>query len=182
MKLPVETPRYNLLSIGLHWGMLLLLVAVYASMELSGSFPRGSETREALRTWHYMLGMSVFFLAWLRLAVNLATRAPRIEPEPPVWQNRLAGLVQAMLYVLMVGMPFAGWLVLSAKGQPVPFFGMHLPPLMAQNKNAADLIKDIHEAGATAGYFLVGLHAAAALFHHYVVHDNTLQRMLRRRS
>ncbi len=28
------------------------------------------------------------------------------------------------------------------------------------------------------GYFLIGLHAAAALFHHYVMRDNTLARML----
>jgi cytochrome b561 len=28
------------------------------------------------------------------------------------------------------------------------------------------------------GYFLIGLHALAALFHHYVSRDNTLTRML----
>jgi cytochrome b561 len=28
------------------------------------------------------------------------------------------------------------------------------------------------------GYWLIGLHAAAALFHHYIVRDNTLRRML----
>jgi cytochrome b561 len=31
------------------------------------------------------------------------------------------------------------------------------------------------------GYYLIGLHALAALFHHYVVRDNTLARMLPRR-
>jgi hypothetical protein len=32
-----------------------------------------------------------------------------------------------------------------------------------------------------AGYFLIGLHAAAALFHHYARRDNTLRLMWRRR-
>jgi cytochrome b561 len=32
------------------------------------------------------------------------------------------------------------------------------------------------------GYFLIGLHAAAALFHHYVLRDDTLTRILPRRS
>ena len=32
------------------------------------------------------------------------------------------------------------------------------------------------------GYFLIGLHAAAALFHHYFIHDNTLRRMLPSRN
>jgi cytochrome b561 len=42
----------------------------------------------------------------------------------------------------------------------------------------ADFIKEIHETGGTVGYFLIGAHAAAALFHHYFLHDNTLRRML----
>ncbi|MEO8857686.1 MAG: cytochrome b/b6 domain-containing protein, partial [Burkholderiaceae bacterium] len=39
-------------------------------------------------------------------------------------------------------------------------------------------LKDIHETIGTIGYYLIGLHAAAALFHHYVLRDNTLARML----
>ena len=31
---------------------------------------------------------------------------------------------------------------------------------------------------STAGYFLIGLHAAAALYHHYIRRDDTLKRML----
>lgn len=178
MKTPSEHLRYNPLSMGLHWLMLLLLAAVYGAMILSDSFPKGSDARTALKTWHYMLGMSVFFLVWLRIAVRMTTRVPRIVPQLPLWQSRLSGVVQFALYVLMVAMPLAGWLTLNAKGEWVPFFGLQLPVLIAENRGTASLIKEIHEAGATAGYFLLGLHAAAALFHHYVVRDNTLQRML----
>ncbi|AYQ29499.1 MULTISPECIES: cytochrome b [unclassified Polaromonas] len=170
--------RYGQLSIGLHWFMLVLLVAVYTCMELSDAFPRGSDMRSGLRTWHYMLGLSVFALAWLRLAVNLCDRAPPVDPAPPLWQSRLARLVQAGLYLLMIVMPVAGWLLLSARGQPFPFFGLQLPALMAESKDAAGWIKEVHQAGATAGYFLVGLHALAALYHHYLLRDNTLTRML----
>jgi cytochrome b561 len=170
--------RYGPLSIGLHWVMLVLLVAVYICMEISDAFPKGSDMRNGLKTWHYMLGLSVFVLAWLRLAVNLLNRAPAVDPAPPLWQSRLARLVQAGLYLLMIVMPLAGWLILSARGQPIPFFGLQLPALMAENKDAAGWIKEIHEVGATAGYFLVGLHALAALYHHYLLRDNTLVRML----
>ncbi|WP_411883398.1 cytochrome b [Polaromonas sp. YR568] len=178
MSKPRPENRYSPLSIGLHWFMLVLLAAVYLCMELSEAFPKGSDMRNGLRTWHYMLGLSVFVLAWLRLAVNLLHRAPPIDPVPPLWQSRLSRLVQAGLYLLMIGMPLAGWQILSARGQPIPFFGLQLPALMAESKNAAGWIKEIHEAGATAGYFLVGLHALAALYHHYLLRDNTLARML----
>jgi cytochrome b561 len=175
---PLESLRYNRLSVGLHWGMLLLLVAVYACMELSGNFPKGSDLRAGLKTWHYMLGMAVLLLAWLRLLVKLGTRTPPARPELPPWQRRLSSLVQVALYVLMIAMPLLGWLILNAKGQAVPFFGIELPVLIAESRDTAGLLKEIHEAGATLGYLLLGLHAGAALFHHYILRDNTLQRML----
>ena len=178
MKQQNNPNRYGLLSISLHWIMLALLVAVYLCMELSDNFPKGSDTRNALKTWHYMLGMSVFVLVWFRLAIRLVSTKPTIFPAPPLWQTRLAQAVHLALYVVMVGMPLLGWLLLSAKGQIAPFFGLQLPALMSEDKAAASLIKDIHEAGATAGYVLVGLHAGAALFHHYFLRDNTLRRML----
>ena len=78
----------------------------------------------------------------------------------------------------MLGMPLAGWLILSAAGKPIPFFGIHLPALIAENKDLSKLIKEVHETVGTIGYFLIGLHALAALFHHYVLRDNTLLRML----
>ena len=52
-----------------------------------------------------------------------------------------------------------GWLALSAEGDPIPFFGLHLPPLMAQSEALKETIKDIHETGGTVGYFLIGLSA-----------------------
>ena len=41
------------------------------------------------------------------------------------------------LYLLMIGMPLAGWLILSAAGKPIPFFGLELPALIGPNKELA---------------------------------------------
>ena len=170
--------RYGFLSIGLHWFMLLLLAAVYACIELRELFPKGSDLREGLKTWHFMLGLSVLILAALRLVVRLTSTLPRVEPEPPGWQKLLAKLMHTALYGFMIAMPLAGWLMLSASGKTIPFFGLQWPALMGESKNAAEFIKEIHETGGTVGYFLIGFHAAAALFHHYVLRDGTLRRML----
>lgn len=169
--------KFSPLSIGLHWFMLLLLVAVYATMELRGIFPKGSTSREAMKTFHYMLGMSVFILVWLRLFARLIHPAPAIQPTPPKWQTYLALTVHVALYALMIAMPLLGWTVLSAEGKPIPFFGLQLPALVAENKMLADQVMEVHENVGTLGYFLIGLHAIAALFHHYFVRDNTLLRM-----
>lgn len=173
--------RYGSLSIGMHWLMLVLIVAVYACIELREFYPKGSDPREALKAWHFMLGMTVFVLVWARLAARLFIPAPRIEPAPAAWQALLAKLVHMALYVLMIGLPLSGWLILSAAGKPVPFFGLQLPALIGENKELAKSLKEIHEVVGIAGYYLIGIHAAAALFHHYFQRDNTLVRMLPRR-
>ena len=174
--------RYGGLSIALHWLMLVLMVGVYACIELKGNFPKGSEPRELLKQWHFMLGLSVFVLVWLRLAARLIAPTPKIVPAIPAWQAMPAKLMHLALYGLMIGAPLAGWLILSAAGKPIPFFGLELPPLIDQNPELAGQIKELHELAGTAGYWLIGLHAVAALFHHYVSRDNTLTRMLPRRG
>lgn len=172
------TTRYGWLSVTLHWVMLALVVGVYGCILLSNSFPKGSDTRNGLKTWHFMLGLSVFSLVWVRLVARWFSPTPLIEPPIPAWQHTAAHFLHLALCAFMVGMPLLGWLILSAAGQPVPFFGLQLPALMGQNNDWADLLKDVHETGATVGYFLIGLHAAAALYHHYFLRDNTLSRML----
>jgi cytochrome b561 len=170
--------RYSWPSIALHWLMLVLIVAVYAAMDLKSIFPKGSPGRETMATWHYMLGLTVFCLVWVRALMRVAGVPPEVDPPMPAWQSLAARAVQWAMYALMIGLPILGWLTLSAKGTSVPFFGAELPALIGENKAQAKWLKDIHEALATAGYFVVGLHAAAALFHHYVKRDNTLRLML----
>lgn len=175
------TNNYGSLSIGMHWLMLLLLVAVYACIELREFYPRGSDLREGLKTWHFMLGLGVLALVFARLAIRLASGSiPPIQPALPLWQERLAALMHLALYAFLIAMPLLGWLVLSASGKPIPFFGLQLPALVGVDKALADSLKEIHETIGTIGYYLVGLHAAAALVHHYVNRDNTLLRMLPR--
>src|SRR5512144_1329239 len=111
--------RYGSMSIAMHWGMAMLLLAVYASIELRELFPKGSDPREALKTWHYMLGLSVFVLVWLRVVLNLSAPTPRIVPDQAPWQKLAARWMHVALYVLMIGMPLAGWLILSAEGKPI---------------------------------------------------------------
>lgn len=169
-------PRFSGLSIALHWLMLALLAAVYACIELREFYPRGSDIREGLKTWHFMLGLSVFVLVWVRLAAR-AVSWPR-GPTPRTWSGVAAAAVHLALYALMIAMPVMGWIVLSAEGDPAPFFGLSLPPLVAPDEGLAERVEDLHATVGVVGYWLIGLHAAASLFHHYGLRDGTLRRML----
>ena len=81
-------------------------------------------------------------------------------------------------FLLITALPILGWCMLSAAGKPIPFFGLELPALTNENKELSKSIKEIHATAGTVGYYLIGLHAFAGLFHHYVMRDNTLIRML----
>lgn len=165
--------------IALHWLMVIVLIGVYACIELRVFYPKGSDPREALKMWHFMLGLSVLALVTVRVVLRLmAGRAPRVEPPLTSWQRISSKAVHLVLYALMLGMPLTGWVILSAAGKPIPFFGLELPPLTGKNGELAGQLKELHETFGVAGYFLIALHAVAALFHHYFVRDNTLLRML----
>jgi cytochrome b561 len=172
------SPRYGSLLIALHWLMLLLLIAVYASIELRVLYPRGSAIREGLKTLHFTLGLAVFLLVWLRLYARRRSPSPGILPPPPRWQLAIAHATELAIYLLMIAMPLLGWLSLSATGDPISLFGLPLPLLIGANGQLAGQLEAVHELIGKIGYALIGVHTLAALAHHYIQRDNTLSRML----
>ena len=171
--------RFSPFVIGLHWLTVLLIIAVYASMELRGLAPKGSSLRDAMKSSHYLLGLGVLAVVVIRIWVRIQAGAkPAIRPPMPRWQATLADAMHYALYIFILAMPLLGWLTLSAAGKPIILFGLPIPSLIDANVALSRQLKDVHEALATLGYVLIGLHAMAALLHHYVMRDNTLVRML----
>lgn len=170
--------RYSAASIAMHWLMVLAFIGIYVAVNLVDLFPKGSDARQLAKNMHFSFGLLVFGLVWLRLLFRVIGRTPPIVPAPPAWQEKLAKLLHLALYALMVAMPVLGWLALSAFGKPIPFFSLALPALLGENRDLGRSIMQVHELGGNLGYLLIGGHAAAALFHHYFVQDNTLRRML----
>ena len=174
--------RYSTVSSALHWMKLLMIVGVYAAIELREAFPKGSDPREAMKMWHFMLGLSVLALVWLRIAARLIWPAPKPDPQASAWRHLVARSTHLALYALMIGMPLAGWAILSAEGEVIPFFGMELPALIGANEALAEQVEEIHEIGGTIGYWLIGLHAAASLYHQLILRDRLVNRMLPARN
>lgn len=177
MNSPNTVNRYSPILIGLHWFMFVLLIAVFATIEIRSSFPRGSDTRELVKALHFMFGISVLLLVVIRLGVRLSSPTPAIAPAPRFIENLLAKIMHLSLYAFMIFMPIAGWIILSAEGHGVPFFGLELPPLIDKNDALAEQVEEIHKWVGSMGYYLIGLHILAGLFHHYVKRDNTLKRI-----
>ena len=102
--------RYGTSVIALHWLMLVLLAAVYASMELRDFAPKGSELRADMKSLHFLLGLSVLALVTVRLCVRWAAGdAPPIEPPMARWPALMARLMHAALYALMIEVAPENW-------------------------------------------------------------------------
>lgn len=166
--------RYSALLRFLHWGMLLLIIAVFASIEMRVFYEKGTDLRNAFKSWHFMLGVTVLTLVLLRLMARLQQPYPAVEPALPRWQLNLSKATHIALYGLMIIMPITGWLTLSAEGKAIPF---GLPALIAVNENLAHDIEEFHELFGTVGYGLIALHVLAALYHQLIRKDNLLKRM-----
>lgn len=173
-----QTKRFHTAVIVMHWLMLALLIVVFACIELRELYPKGSDTRELFKTFHFMTGLTVFLLVWCRLGFRVMSKRPPIYPSVSSWQHYMAMLMHGAFYALMIVMPIAGWAILNAEGKPIPFWGLELPALISENQDLAHTIEELHETAGLVFYYLLALHAFAALFHHYVLKDDTLRRML----
>lgn len=166
------------LRIALHWLVLVLMFLAWVSIEASEVYPRGSAERIGIQQIHYWIGIGIWVLLWPRLLLVGFEHHPSEFRAEKDWSRLAAKTMHFALYGFMFAMPIVGWLTLSAKGQSVSVLGWTLPSLLEPNRSVAHWLKEIHEAGAGLGYGLIGLHAAAALLHHYLLGDKTLKRML----
>ena len=104
--------------------------------------------------------------------------APELAVRMPAWQERIMQLTHLAFYLLMIAIPILGWLMSSAKGYTVNYFGLfELPDLVLKDKATGSLLKQIHEILANILIGLVALHVLAALKHHFWDKDGLLKRM-----
>lgn len=175
--LPNLATRRPALLIFLHWLTLILVTLLVAIIFVREGFEEKA-VRTLLLNLHRSLGLSVALLTVGRLAVRLASRPLLPTAEMSLPARLLASATHLLLYAAMIGLPLIGWALSSANGKPVSFFGLGLPPLVEQDEDRGDDLAEYHEEGAWLFLGLIGIHAAAALFHHYVQRDNVLRAML----
>ncbi len=78
MKQAAIRKRFSSLSIALHWVMVVLLSAVYATILLRENYPKGTDILEDLKTWHFMLGLTALVLVVIRLIARLCWKPGKI--------------------------------------------------------------------------------------------------------
>jgi cytochrome b561 len=162
----------------LHWGIAALIAAAWLLGTLMEDLPRGP-ARQAGLDWHAGFGALVIGLSLLRLlwrAVNPALPDP---PGTPAWQARAAHLAHIALYAVTLAVPLSGILDRWARDRPFALFGL-LPVPPPFTPPFGRFWGEAHEVMANLLLLVVAGHVAAALWHHLVLRDGVLRRMLPR--
>lgn len=167
--------RYSLSQISLHWATLLLIILTYAAMLTRDYFPE--DNQPLVRLLHFNFGICVWLLMFLRIYLRTRHTTPVITPALPRWQIAASHAVHGVLYLLFLSLPVLGVLTLEFGGRDWYLFGWHVPQLVTPDPSLRRTVRTAHEFLANCGYYLIGLHALAAIYHHYFRKDDTLLRM-----
>lgn len=184
MQLLNSPARYGAISQSLHWSVVLLVALAWILGLIGDELPKGAAEASALFV-HISAGLLVIFLTVLRLFWRIADRPPQPEHTEfgawafAGWIGLGAKLAHLGLYLLLVAVPLLGIAVQFARGKGLPVLGLFevASPWPADRAFARSL-KGMHELAAHGLMAVAGLHAAAALVHHWVFGDRTLTRML----
>jgi cytochrome b561 len=172
------TVRWGSFAQLLHWLIVALLIAQVILAYSADDLPLGMK-KLALLARHKSVGITILGLAAARLLWRWANPTPLLPTTLKPYERRLAHLTHFALYVLLFAMPITGWLMSSARGFPVSWFGLvQLPDLVPKSRAWFDVMVQTHHALSFALYAVVLLHVAAALKHHFVLQDDVLRRML----
>lgn len=173
--------RYTATAIGLHWLMVLLLVAIFGVGLYMHDLPL-SPWKLQIYSWHKWAGVTAFLLVLARLAWRLAHRPPDLPATTHPLMRMAAHAGHGLLYLLMIAIPLTGWLMSSAKGFQTVYFGvLPIPDLLGKDKELGDLLRDVHAALNFLLAAVVAGHVGAALKHHLFDRNDVLRRMLPRR-
>jgi cytochrome b561 len=172
-------PRvYSSVMRSIHWITLSMLISVYTlAWSIDGA---GSHDQAVwLVMMHRSLGLSVMLLTLFRLGCRRVTRVPALPYGIPEPQRLAAKAVTIALYLLLFLQPLLGLLASQLHGDHINIFGVFvLPSVLAANRALSRQIFTLHGTVALLLLALIGLHACAALYHHFVRRDGVLTGML----
>ncbi len=177
-----NTPsRYGWLSIALHWGMALIVIGMFAlgiwMRELSYYDPWYKDAPAI----HKSFGILLFLMLVVRIVWRNINIRPTDDPALKPWERTTAHLTHIALYGLMFALMIAGYLISTADGRAIEVFGwFQVPATLYDLPEQEDIAGEIHELIAWALILLAGVHALAALKHHFINRDTTLLKMLGR--
>lgn len=162
----------------MHWLIVALVAIQFVISILMPGIGRNTEAGTLINL-HFSFGIVILVAMAIRFLHRLLHPVPLAMPESPAWERWTAHATHVLFYLILLIGPFLGWASASAHNLAVSVFGLGpLPAIAAPKARWALTAGDIHTYMMWTLLGLIGLHAAAALYHHFVRRDGVLQRIL----
>ncbi len=166
--------HYDRTTIGLHWAVVALVALLWGLAQIIDFFP--NPLRIQVRSLHIALGVALGLVLVLRV-VWRNTGGKHLPPAESGWPQKAATATHYLLYLLVAATVLAGLAAVWTRGDSI--FGLFsVPAYDPGNKALAHSVVSWHGTIVNLLLILAGLHAAAALFHHVILRDGVLRRML----
>jgi cytochrome b561 len=179
MPLRNTAEAYGSVAKFLHWAIVVLIVTQWFLVENAEKAGEDTPERAALMGWHVSCGLLVLLLALVRMGWKAYNAGQPALLGDVVWQRKAAAAGHGILYLLILLQPITGWLVVSTAGRQPGFFGwFEFPALTAENHDLHETLETVHETLFKTIVVVAVVHVAAALYHHFMLKDDTLRRML----
>ena len=169
---------FGLPAILVHWIMALLIIGLFVLGLYMTSLTYYDPWYNRAPWWHKSLGLSTFALLLARALWAWVNIKPAPLGTHHTWEIYLASFTHWLLYILLFGISISGYLIATAKGQGIDFFGwFELPPIVTGIDQLEDKAGAVHLYLAYIMAAFVTLHTLGALKHHFIDKDKTLERM-----
>lgn len=173
---PLEAAgRYRPAAIAFHWTMFALVVVVGVLGLLHDSWPK--QTQAFWINVHALLGLALWAALVARFGYRIRNAPPALPGHIGGFARRFSSPVHFALYALMFITPIVGVVTFLYHGRVFDFGLFQLDFGIKKNRAIFHPTEDIHGYLAYALFALAGLHALAALWHQFVLHDGVLRRM-----
>ena len=176
MGLKNTTNSYGSVTKFLHWLIFLLVFGMIVGGFCLGFVPE--DYKGVIYNLHKLTGLTILCLMLIRLSWKLVNVKPKLPENTTLWQRRAERAVHDLLYLLIICMPLAGWIGSSSAGKGPHIGSLYLGLPIPKDKQLIDTMFNLHELIAFGIIFLVTIHVAAALYHHFYKKDDVLRRML----
>nr|WP_295741665.1 cytochrome b/b6 domain-containing protein [uncultured Acidocella sp.] len=170
--------RHDGLTIALHWLTALLVVVNFLLAEFWDFFSKPNH--HLMIVLHMSFGLLLTAVFVLRLVWRTRPGHTHFDDGKDLLNRGARGL-HHLLYLLLGAEILLGFATRWTDNQPLSFFGLPIPsPFGDFSRATGHFVDQIHDYVAWTIIILAGLHALAALLHHYVLKDGVMRRMLPR--
>lgn len=173
------TQSWGLLLILLHWITAVVVFGLYALGWYMVDLSYYDGWYNSAPFWHKSVGLMLMLFVIVRIVWRFIDAQPDALASHQPWERLIAKIVHIILYLMLLVIFVSGYLIATADGSAISFFGLFdVPSLVEGVDNLEDRAGEVHAWLADSLMVLVILHALAALKHHFIDRDNTLKRML----